>query len=82
MVMKHLTNEDGNVYLKYKVTGTAASPRPTLVEPTLPSLQALLKEAGADVADIAREAAEKEAQKAIEKGTQQLEDQLRQRLRF
>lgn len=82
MIMKHLTNEEGKVYLKYKVTGTAASPRPTLVAPTLPSLQALLKEAGADAADIAREAAEKEAQKAIEKGTQQLEDELRKRLRF
>ena len=82
MVMKHLTNKDGKVYLKYKVTGTTASPKPTLVEPTLPSFQALLKEAGGDVADIAQEAAKKEGQKAIEEGTKQLEDQLKKSLKF
>mgnify|MGYP001071414181 CR=1 FL=1 len=72
MVMKRLTNEDGNVYLKYNVTGTTTSPKPTLVEPTVPSLQALMKEMGVNVADIAKEAAKKEAEKAIDDATNQV----------
>jgi hypothetical protein len=82
LVMKRLTNEDGNVYLKYKVKGTTTSPRPTLVEPTVPPLQALLKEMGGDVADIAKEAAKKEAEKAIDDATKQLGDDLMKKLKF
>ena len=82
MVMKRLTNEDGNVFLKYKVKGTTTSPKPTLVGPTVPPLQALLKEMGGDVADIATEAAKKEGQKAIDDATKQLGDDLRKKLKF
>lgn len=82
MVMKRLTNEDGNVYLRYKVAGTTTSPKPTLVEPTLPPVQALLKEVVGDVADIAKEAAKKEGQKALDDATKQLKDQLDKSLRF
>ena len=76
LVMKRLTNEDGNVYLKYKVTGTTTSPRPTLVEPTVPPLQTLMKEMGVNVADIAKEAAKKEAQKALGDATKDLGDDI------
>jgi len=82
MVMKHLTNKAGNVYLKYKVTGTTTSPKPTLVEPTVPPLQALIKEMGVNVADIAKEAAKKEAGKAIDDATKNLGDDLRKKLKF
>ncbi len=82
LVMKRLTNAEGNVFLKYKVAGTTTSPKPTLVEPTVPPLQALLKEMGADVADIAKEAAKKEAQKAIEDATKDLGEDLRKKLKF
>jgi hypothetical protein len=82
LVMKRLTNEDGNVYLKYKVKGTTTSPRPTLVEPTVPPLQALLKEMGGDVADIAKEAAKKEAEKAVDDATKQLGKDLMKKLKF
>jgi hypothetical protein len=82
LVMKRLTNEDGNVYLKYKVTGTTTSPRPTLVEPTVPPLQTLMKEMGADVSNIAKEAAKKEAGKAIDDATKNLGDDLRKKLKF
>ncbi len=82
LVMKRLTNEDGNVYLKYKVAGTTTSPKPTLVEPTVPPLQALMKEMGADVADIAKEAAKKEAEKAIDDATKNLGDDLRKKFKF
>jgi uncharacterized protein involved in outer membrane biogenesis len=82
LVMKRLTNEDGNVFLKYKVTGTTTSPKPTLVEPSVPPLQALLREMGGDVADIAKEAAKKEGQKAIDDATKQLGDDLRKKFKF
>ena len=82
MVMKRLTNENGNVYLKYNVTGTTTSPKPTLVEPTVPSLQALMKEMGVNVADIAKEAAKKEAEKAIDDATKNLGDDLMKKLKF
>jgi len=82
LVMKHLTNEDGNVYLKYKVAGTTTSPKPTLVEPTVPSLNALMKEMGADVGNIAKEAAKKEAGKAIDDATKNLGDDLMKKLKF
>jgi hypothetical protein len=82
MVMKRLTNEAGNVYLKYKVTGTTTSPKPTLVEPTVPPLQALMKEMGVNVADIAKEAAKKEAGKAIDDATKNLGDDLRKKFKF
>ncbi len=82
LVMKRLTNENGNVYLKYKITGTSTSPKPTLVEPSVPPLQALLKEMGGDVADMAKEAAKKEADKAIDDAAGQLGDELRKKLKF
>ena len=82
LVMKRLTNEDGNVYLKYKVTGTTTSPRPTLVEPTVPPLQTLMKEMGADVSNIAKEAARKEAEKAINDATKDLGNDLMKKLKF
>ena len=82
LVMKRLTNKDGNVYLKYKITGTTTSPKPTLVEPSVPPLQALLKEMGGDVADMAKEAAKKEAGKAVDDAAGQLEDELRKKLKF
>jgi len=82
LVMKRLTNEDGKLFLKYKVKGTTTSPKPTLVEPTVPPLQALLKEMGGDVADIAKEAAKKEGQKAIDDATKQLGDDLRKKFKF
>jgi hypothetical protein len=72
LVMKRLTNEDGNVFLKYKLKGTTTSPRPTLVEPTVPPMQALMKEVGADVAEIAKEAAKKEAEKAVDDAAKDL----------
>ena len=72
LVMKQLTNKDGKVYLKYKVVGTTTSPKPTLVEPIVPPLQALMKEMGADVGNIAKEAAKKEAEKAIDDATKNL----------
>lgn len=77
LVMKRLTNKDGNVYLKYKVKGTTTSPRPTLVEPTVPPMQALMKEMGADVAEIAKEAAKKEAGKAIDDASKDLMKKLK-----
>jgi len=82
MVMKRLTNKAGNVYLRYKVTGTTTSPKPTLVEPTVPPLQALIKEMGVNVADIAKEAAKKEAGKAIDDATKNLGDDLRKKFKF
>jgi len=82
LVMKHLTNEDGKVYLKYNVAGTTTSPKPTLVEPTVPPLQALMKEMGADVGNIAKEAAKKEAEKAIDDATKNLGDDLRKKFKF
>jgi len=82
LVMKHLTNEDGKVVLKYKVKGTTTSPRPTLVEPTVPPLQALMKEIGADVSNIAKEAARKEAEKAINDATKDLGEDLMKKLKF
>lgn len=82
LVMKRLTNEDGNVFLKYKVKGTTTSPRPTLVEPTVPPLQALMKEMGADVSEIAKEAARKEAEKAIDDATKNLGEDLMKKLKF
>jgi hypothetical protein len=82
LVMKRLTNEAGNVYLKYKVKGTTTSPRPTLLEPAVPPLQALMQEMGADVAGIAKEAAKKEAQKAIDDATKDLTDDLMKKLKF
>ena len=74
--------KDGKVFLKYKVKGTTTSPKPTLVEPTVPPLQALLKEMGGDVADIAKEAAKKEAEKAIDDATKQLGNDLRKKFSF
>ena len=82
LVMKHLTNEDGKVYLKYNVAGTTTSPKPTLVEPTVPPLQSLMKEMGADVGNIAKEAAKKEAEKAIDDATKNLGDDLRKKFKF
>jgi hypothetical protein len=82
LVMKRLTNEDGSVYLKYKVKGTTTSPRPTLVEPTVPPLHTLMKEMGADVSNIAKEAARKEAEKAIDDATKDLTDDLKKKLKF
>jgi len=82
LVMKRLTNEDGKVYLKYKVKGTTTSPRPTLVAPTVPPMQALMKEMGADVGEIAKEAARKEAEKAINDATKDLGSDLMKKLKF
>lgn len=82
LLMKRLTNEDGKVYLRYRVAGTTTSPKPTLVEPTVPPLQALLKELGADAAEIAKEAAKKEAEKAIEDATKDLGEELKKKLKF
>ncbi len=82
LVMKHLTNEDGNVYLKYKVAGTTTSPKPTLVAPTVPPLQTLMKEMGVNVADIAKEAAKKEAQKALGDATKDLGDDIGKMFKF
>jgi hypothetical protein len=82
LVMKRLTNEDGKVYLKYKIKGTTTSPKPTLLQPTVPPLQALMKEMGGDVADIAGEAAKKEGQKALDDATKRLGEDLRKKLKF
>jgi hypothetical protein len=82
LVMKRLTNEDGNVYLKYKVAGTTTSPKPTLVAPTVPPLQTLMKEMGVNVADIAKEAAKKEAQKALGDATKDLGDDIGKMFKF
>ncbi len=82
LVMKHLTNDKGNVYLKYKIKGTTTSPRPTLVEPTVPPLQALLKEMGANVADMAKKAAQKEAEKALDNAAKQLGNDLKSKFKF
>ena len=82
LVMKRLTNEDGDVVLKYRVAGTTTSPRPTLVEPTVPPVQALMKEMGVNVGDMAKEAAKQEAQKAIDDATKNLGDDLMKKLKF
>jgi hypothetical protein len=82
LVMKRLTNEEGNVVLRYKVAGTATSPRPTRVEPTLPPLQTLLKETGVDLGEIAKEAAKKEAEKAIDEATKKFGEDLKKKLKF
>ncbi len=82
LVMKRLSNEDGTVSLKYKIAGTTTSPKPTLVEPTVPALDALLKEMGADVAEIAKEAVKKEAEKAIQDATKDLGVDVMKELKF
>jgi hypothetical protein len=80
IAMKHLTNEDGKVYLRYEVTGTTTSPKAKLVEPSVPPVRALFKEVGGDLADIAKDAARREGQKAIDDAAKQLKDQLNKSL--
>jgi hypothetical protein len=80
LVMKRLVNENGKIYLQYKVAGTMKSPRPRLVSPELPPLSELVSQAGGDAVGIAKEAARKEADKAIEQGTQELNEQIKKGL--
>jgi hypothetical protein len=55
--MKPLLNEKGQVYLKYKVTGTTVNPNTDLVHPKLPSLGDIIKNAGGDLTDMAADKA-------------------------
>jgi len=82
MVMKRLVNKNGKIFLAYKVTGTPKSPRPRLVSPELPTLDQLVKDVAGDAVNIAAEAAKKEAGKAIEKATGDLEKKLKKSLDF
>ena len=65
--MKSLTNKDGQVFLKYKVTGTMAKPDVKLVAPKLPSIGDLVKDAAGDIKDVVQEKAEKKVEKVVDK---------------
>lgn len=55
--MKPLLDDNDQVFLVYKITGTALRPSVRLVKPELPSLQETARRAGADLTDIARKRA-------------------------
>lgn len=93
IAMNRISNKEGKVYLKYKITGTMSKPDAKLVHPELPSIKDLLKDAAGDIADAAKdkakdaakEAADKAADKGKEKAAQKADkakDKLKGKLGF
>lgn len=66
--MKRIVNEEGRVYLKYRVTGKMSDPDTKLVKPELPTISGLLKDSMGDVKDMAVEKGKEVAQKAVDAG--------------
>ncbi len=67
--MKPLLNENGMVYMKFKVAGTTGKPETKLTHPQLGSLDSLIKEVAGDVV---KEAAKDAGKKLIEDGGKKL----------
>jgi hypothetical protein len=82
IVMKRLVDEDGRIHLKFNVSGTTSSPRAKLVYPELPGLESLIAGAAGDVKEIVKDAAKKEAEKAIHKEVDKLKEQFGKDLKF
>ncbi len=79
--MKKLVNDEGKVYLQYKVTGTYTSPKTKLVSPKLPTLQELIKDAAGDLGDVAKDAAKEAAKEATKKATDKAADKAAKKLK-
>jgi len=72
--MNRMINDDGKVYLMYRVSGTMNKPKTRLLHPKLPSLKELIKDASGDIKDVVKDKARVEAKKVIEKGKSILDD--------
>ncbi|MBN1499007.1 MAG: AsmA family protein [Spirochaetes bacterium] len=57
--LKPMLNKDGKIYFVYKITGTFVKPDPELVEPKLPSITVLIKDALSNAGDAIKAEAEK-----------------------
>ncbi len=83
--MKKLVNDEGKVYLQYKVTGTYTSPKTKLVSPKIPTIEELVKDAAGDLGDVAKDAAKdaakKATKKATDKATKKAEDKAKDKLK-
>ncbi len=83
--VKPMLNENGEIFLKYAVKGSASKPDVKLLHPELGSLsdvvKDILKDVAGDVADKAKDAAkdkaEKEASKQAEKGEKKAKKKLK-----
>ncbi len=75
--MKPLLNEEGKVFLSYKVTGSVDNPSAKLTRPALPKLSGLLKQSLGDIAGMLKKQAEAAAKKEIEKQKKTAEKQVK-----
>jgi len=67
IAMKRMVNEDGKVFLKYKVTGKIHDPNTKLVHPKLPSIKDLIKESAGDIKDVAMDQAKDKGKEIAQK---------------
>lgn len=84
VAMRPLLNDDGQVYLKYLVSGTMSSPKTKLVHPQLKPLDELIKDeakkAGANLEDLAKEQVNRAVDRATEAATDRAKDEGKKQL--
>ena len=74
---KRLVNDEGRVYLKYKVSGTLSNPDTKLLHPKLPSLGDMVADAAGGIKDIAKEKAKDAGKKVADKTKKTLKKKLK-----
>jgi hypothetical protein len=79
---KRLVNEEGRVYLKYRVSGTLSDPDTKLLHPKLPSLSDMVSEAAGGIKDIAKEKAKDAGKKVADKAEKKLKKKLMKKFKF
>ncbi|MCP4137929.1 MAG: AsmA family protein [bacterium] len=79
--LKPLVNSKGQIYMKYKITGTMNSPNTKLVHPQIGSLSDVVKKMGGSVGDIAEAQAKAAAGKAVKKAKSKATNEAKKRFK-
>lgn len=74
---KRLVNDEGRVYLRYRVSGTLSDPDTKLLHPRLPSLGDMVADAAGGVKDIAKEKAKDAGKKVADEAQKKLKKKLK-----